>query len=137
VKKVAVRNASRADIALGSRVVVASTVWTRLWTRLKGLLGAPPLQRGEGMLLEPCQAVHMFGMKQALDVAFLDGDGQVIALYHDLRPGKRSRYHGKARQALELPVGTLLQTDTCVGDRLRLQPVSDDRQSSDGENDDR
>jgi len=128
-----VRNVSRADIDLGNRVVLANTVWTRL----KGLLGAPPLRPGEGMLLDPCQAVHMYGMKQSLDVAFLGGEGQVIALYHDLRPGQRSRYHGKARQALELPVGTLSNTGTCVGDLLRVQPVSDDRQSSDGENDDR
>lgn len=133
MKRVAVRNISRADIDLGSRVVLANTVWTRL----KGLLGAPPLQPGEGMLLEPCQAVHMYGMKQALDVAFLGGEGQVIALYHDLRPGQRSKYHGKARQALELPVGTLSETGTRVGDRLRVQMVSNDRQSSDGENDDR
>jgi len=128
-----VRNVSRDGTALGSRVVVADTVWKRL----KGLLGAPPLQPGEGMLLDPCQAVHMYGMKQALDVAFLGGEGHVIAVYHDLRPGQRSKYHGKARQALELPVGTLSETDTRVGDRLRVQPVADDRQSSDGENDDR
>ena len=133
MKRVVVRNISRADIDLGSRVVLANTVWTRL----KGLLGAPPLQPGEGMLLEPCQAVHMYGMKQSLDVAFLGGEGQVIALYHDLRPGQRSKYHGKARRALELPVGTLSETGTLVGDRLRVQLVSDDRQSSDGENDDR
>jgi uncharacterized membrane protein (UPF0127 family) len=133
VKQVAVRNVSRADIDLGSRVVLANTVWTRL----KGLLGAPPLQPGEGMLLDPCQAVHMYGMRQSLDVAFLGGEGQVVALYHDLRPGQRSRYHGKARQALELPAGTLSETGTCVGDLLRVQLVSDDRQSSDGDHDDR
>jgi uncharacterized membrane protein (UPF0127 family) len=81
--------------------------------------------------------VHMYGMKQALDVAFLGIEGRVLALYHDLRPGQRSKYHGKARQALELPVGTLRQTDTRVGDRLVVLPVSDDRQTRDGENDDR
>jgi len=133
VRQVVVRNVSRASIGLGSRIVVADTVWTRL----KGLLGAPPLQPGEGMLLNPCQAVHMYGMKQALDIAFVGGDGQVLAVYHGLRPGQRSRYHSKARQALELPLGTLTETDTRVGDRLRIQPVSDDRHSSDGENDDR
>ena len=133
MKRVAVRNVSRADIDVGSRVVLANT----MWTRLKGLLGAPTLQPGEGMLLDPCQAVHMYGMKQSLDVAFLGGEGQVIALYHDLRPGQRSRYHREARQALELPVGTLSETGTCVGDLLRVQLVPDDRQSSDGENDDR
>ena len=36
----------------------------------------------------------MFGMKQPLDVAFLGGDGQVIALYHDLRPGQLGELQG-------------------------------------------
>ena len=133
MKRVLVRNVTRDGVHLGSDVGVANT----FWTRLKGLLGAPPLQPGEGLLLEGCQAVHMFGMRQPLDVAFVGGEGQVIALYHDLRPGKRSKYHGAARQALELPVGTLRETDTRVGDVLTLQSLSDERPPSAGDNDDR
>jgi len=133
VKRVAVRNVTRDGVQLGSDVGIADT----FWTRLKGLLGAPPLRPGEGLLLDGCQAVHMFGMKQPLDVAFMGGEGRVIALYHGLRPGKRSKYHSRARQALELPVGTLRQTDTRVGDLLLLQPVSDERPPSAGDNDDR
>lgn len=133
MEQVAIQNASRAGVDLGSCIDVANT----FWTRLKGLLGAPPLQPGQGMLIDPCQAVHMYGMKQPLDVAFLGKEHRVIAIYHDLRPGQRSKYHGKAKQALELPVGTLRETDTRVGDRLVVQSVSGDRQSSDGENDDR
>ena len=133
MKRVAVRNVTRDGVHLGSQVGVADT----FWTRLKGLLGAPPLEPGEGLLLEGCQAVHMFGMKQALNVAFMGGEGQVIALYHDLRPGKRSKYHGRARQALELPVGTLKRTDTRVGDLLTLQASPDQRPPSTGDNDDR
>lgn len=133
MKRVAVRNVTRDGVQLGSDVGIADT----FWKRLKGLLGAPPLQPGEGLLLDGCQAVHMFGMKQPLDVAFMGGEGRVIALYHDLRPGKRSKYHSRARQALELPVGTLRQTDTRVGDLLSLQPVSDERPPSAGDNDDR
>ena len=130
---VVVRNLSRSGNHLGTRIGVANT----LWTRLRGLLRRPPLRRGEGLLLDPCQAVHMYGMKQSLDVAFLGGDGQVIAVYHDLRPGQRSRYHGKACQALELPVGTLRATNTHVGDHMSVRPASADGQASDGENDDR
>ena len=131
MRQVAVQNSSRADCDLGNRVRVASS----FWTRLKGLLGAPQLQPGEGMLLDPCQAVHMYGMKQALDVAFVGAEGLVIAVYHDLRPGQRSKYHRGARQALELPVGTLQESDTRVGDRLVVRPAPDDTQSSDGETD--
>jgi len=132
VHRVVVRNASREGIDLGDRIGVANTIWTRL----RGLLGAAPLEPGQGLLLDPCQAVHMYGMKQALDVAFLGTAGTVVAVYHELRPGQRSKYHSKARQALELPVGTLSLTETRVGDLLTIQPVDDDP-SSDGESDDR
>lgn len=118
---VAVRNESRSGTLLGDRVGLADS----FWTRLRGLLGHPPLINGQGLLLNPCQAVHMYGMKQPLDVAFLATSGEVVALYHDLQPGKRSRLHRDARQALELPVGTLSQTNTHVGDRLTIEAVQD------------
>jgi len=133
MEQVVVRNLSRSGTDLGMRIGVANTIWTRL----RGLLRSPPLRKGEGLLLDPCQAVHMYGMKQALDVAFLGGDGLVIAVYHDLRPGQRSRYHGRARQALELPVGTLRATNTQVGDQMSVRSANDDGQASDGESDDR
>ena len=133
MEQVVVRNLSRSSTDLGTRIGVANTVWTRL----RGLLRRPPLRKGEGLLLDPCQAVHMYGMKQALDVAFLGGDGLVIAVYHDLRPGQRSRYHGRACQALELPVGTLRATNTQVGDQMSVRSANDDGQASDGESDDR
>ena len=40
------------------------------WTRLRGLIGRSPLEPGEGLLLVPCKAVHMYGMTGAIDVAF-------------------------------------------------------------------
>lgn len=129
MRQVIVRNASRADAALGSRIRVANT----FWTRLKGLLGAPPLLRGEGLMLEGCQAVHMFGMKQSLDVAFLDPERKVIALYHGLRPGQRSGFHARARGALELPPGTLRETDTRIGDLLTVQANGNENPAGDGD----
>ena len=99
---------------LGERVAVADT-W---WCRLRGLLGQPPLQHGEGLLIRPCRAVHMFGMRYPIDVVFVDRDDRVVALYNQLGPGKASRYHLRAEAAVELPGGTLARTATAVGDRL-------------------
>lgn len=108
-----VRNAARGRV-LGTRVALAD----RWWLRMRGLLGRPPLRPGEGMMLTPCAAVHMYGMKHPLDVAFLAEDGAVLAVYHALPPGGRTRWHRGARHALELPPGTLAGTDTQEGDRL-------------------
>ncbi len=89
-------------------------------TRRKGLLGRDEFERGEGIYLAPCQWVHMFGMKFAIDVAFLARDGRVLALHHALKPGKISKLVWRADGALELPAGTLAESGTVVGDRVEL-----------------
>ena len=104
---------------LGQRVGVAE--WW--WQRLRGLLGRPPLQAGEGLLLTPCRAIHMAGMKYPLDVVFLDRQGTVVALYPSIAPGGRTRWHASARSALELPAGTLEATGTQVGNSLVCSPT--------------
>lgn len=99
---------------LGERVGVADG----FWTRLRGLLGRPPLEEGEGLLLVSTQGVHMYGMRYPLDVLFLDRERRVVAAYRGLEPGARSRFHREARYALELPAGTIDRTGTEPGDPL-------------------
>ena len=116
---VTVTNVSRGH-TLGTRIGVADG-W---WSRLRGLLGRPAPVEGEGLLLVPCRSVHMFGMRGALDVAFVDEDGAVIATYHALPPGGRTRWHRRARAALELPPGTLRRMGTYHGDTLTWRPAT-------------
>jgi uncharacterized membrane protein (UPF0127 family) len=111
MRLVEARNRARGTV-LGARVQVAD----RWWLRLRGLLGRSGLAAGEGLLIEPCRAVHMSGMKFPIDVAFLARDGAVVALYPGLAPGARTAWHRGARRALELPAGTLAATGTREGD---------------------
>jgi uncharacterized membrane protein (UPF0127 family) len=103
---------------LGDRIGIAD----RWWLRLRGLLGRDTLPRGEGLLLDPCRAVHMLGMRFPIDVAFLDRTGEVVAAYHALAPGARTGWHRAATAALELPAGTLQASGTGVGDTIVCTP---------------
>ena len=103
---------------LGERIVPARTHWARL----RGMLGRPEPEWGEGLLLEPCRAVHMYWMRYALDVAFLAANGEVVAMYHELQPSQTSDRHKDAAMALELRAGTLAASGTQVGDRIELMP---------------
>lgn len=114
-----VRNREKGSL-LGSRVGLADG-W---WTRLKGLLGRPGLEDGEGLLITDSQGVHMWWMKFALDVALLDDEGRVVALYRDLQPGKRTRMHWNAKYALEVPVGVLDESETAEGDLLEWESTA-------------
>jgi uncharacterized protein len=107
---------------LGDRVRLAND----LPGRLRGFLFRPPPAAGEGILLSPCRAVHMYSVRFPLDVVFISETGQVVATYRDLRPWRRSRVHGSALHALELPAGTIRATDTAVGDLLSWEAVDNE-----------
>jgi len=113
MKAIAVVNRTRGT-ALGTRIALAD----RWWLRLRGLIARPELRPGEGLMLTECRAVHMYGVRYPLDVAFVDRRGAVVALYAGLRPNARTRWHRRAAHAIELPAGTLADTHTREGDLL-------------------
>lgn len=103
-----------------SRVPVASSamVADSFLSRLRGLLGRPPLRHGQGLLLLDCPSVHTLGMGHAIDVAFLDAEGTVVRSYDELEPWRLGPGGEGAVHALELPAGRLRETGTVPGVRL-------------------
>jgi hypothetical protein len=90
--------------------------------RLRGLLGRDGLPDGEGLLIKPANSVHMFFMRFAIDVVFLDRDLVVRKIVEALRPWRLAGCRG-ARAALELPAGTASRRGVTVGERLTLEPL--------------
>jgi uncharacterized membrane protein (UPF0127 family) len=113
VNFIRVVNRSRGTL-LGNRIMLVDT-WPG---RLRGYLGRPEPQPGEGMLLVRCNAVHMFGLGFALDLVFLGNGGDVVSTIERLRPWKYTSRIADARFALELPTGVIAASRTRVGDRL-------------------
>ncbi|MBY0359377.1 MAG: DUF192 domain-containing protein [Candidatus Obscuribacterales bacterium] len=88
------------------------------WQRLCGLLGTSSLPAGGGLYIAPCRQIHMFGMKYAIDVVFLDRDFCVVGLCKKIAPGHASAVFWRANGCLELPAGTIDDTGTELGDRI-------------------
>lgn len=88
--------------------------------RRRGLLGRDHLGVDEGIYIVPCQWIHMFGMKFAIDVAFLDARGRVLVVHHSLAPNRLSRIALRAEGALELASGRLAATQTRAGHVIEL-----------------
>lgn len=103
---------------LGRRVRRADS----LWSRGVGLLGRGGLADDEGLHIVPCGSVHMFFMRFALDIVYLDRDLRVVKTVERLRPWRISAARG-AKSALELPVGAIARSGTQPGDQLSLTPV--------------
>jgi uncharacterized membrane protein (UPF0127 family) len=70
--------------------------------RLLGLAGLRWEEAGPGLLIPRCAGVHTFGMRFALDVFFLDGRGEVMAIRRNVRPLRFVSCRGAAA-VLEVP----------------------------------
>ena len=98
------------------------------WTRMVGLLGHSTLRRGEGLLLAPAWSIHTWFMRIPIDVVFLDADGRVLRVCHELPAWRMVSGTRKARTVLEFGAGTLATAPLLPGDLVRLdRPAVTDR----------
>jgi uncharacterized membrane protein (UPF0127 family) len=59
-----------------------------------------------GLLLLPCSSLHTFWMRFAIDIAWIDSTGAVIAIQQHVRPWQVIVGPQSAHAVLELPAGT-------------------------------
>ena len=85
--------------------------------RRRGLLGRDGCPGG--LLLTPARAVHTFGMRFDLDVAYLDGDGRVLEVAR-MRRNRLGRPRWRARSVLEAEAGTFGRWGLGVGDVVEV-----------------
>jgi uncharacterized protein len=109
-----VRNLNK-EIELADRAIAANTSALRK----TGLLKHESLPEGEGLWIVPCEGVHTFFMKFAIDVIYLNKKRQVVKLRPNM-PKSRLSLCLKAHSVLELPAGMIAKTGTQVGDVLEF-----------------
>ncbi len=103
-----------------NELVVRKVILCRnFWSRLRGLLGTEPLAQDAACWIEPCNAIHTFGMRYSVDVFFLDARGKVVGIKQNMKPNRLSRIYFGARVALEM-VARKPQKNIHVGDCLTL-----------------
>jgi uncharacterized membrane protein (UPF0127 family) len=92
----------------------------------RGLLGRDSLAPDRGMLFEtgalsPFMWMHMFFMRFAIDIVFLDRDSRVIKINRALKPWRVSSIVFGARRALELAAGAAERSATQPGDHVIIE----------------
>jgi uncharacterized membrane protein (UPF0127 family) len=92
-------------------------------TRNKGLLGRERLAPGEGLWIRPCEAVHTFWMRFPIDLVYLDRKNRIRKLCGAVQPWRLSACL-TAHSVLELPSGTIRDTQTQIGDTLEFSDGS-------------
>ncbi len=112
---VRVENPTRGT-TVGERVRVASSSRDRT----VGLLRTPEVKAGEGLWIERSPSIHMFFMPYAIDAVFVSKAGRVTKVVANLKPWRVVWWARGARDCLELRAAAAAESDTQVGDELRL-----------------
>jgi uncharacterized membrane protein (UPF0127 family) len=113
-----VRNQTR-DKLLADRAEQAGT----FVSRFMGLMGRTELNFGSGLHIVPCNGIHTFFMRIAIDVLFLDRSLKIVKLFSSLPPWRATNVYFAAHSVLELPSGTVAASGTREGDQLELSPA--------------
>jgi len=111
------------NVTRASVVADQARVADSFFTRFAGLLWSPPLEPGQGLLITPCNQIHMIGMKFAIDVIFFDKQWRVVSTLLNFAPGRISPLVRQAHCCLELPVGAIEASGTNVGDQFLIESV--------------
>jgi uncharacterized membrane protein (UPF0127 family) len=107
--------------SLGQHVALARS----FWRRGKGLMFRSNLPPGTGLVIDPCSSIHTFWMRFPIDVLYVDREGTVLRADRAMKPwrvGPLLVRHG--RYVIELPAGTIEQSQTAQGDRVILEPIT-------------
>jgi uncharacterized membrane protein (UPF0127 family) len=114
----------RVTNATGDAVLAArSAKATNPVTRGVGLIGRRGLPESGGLIIQPCNSVVSFFMRFPIDVVFLSKDLRVMHMIHAMPPWRTSKIVRGAKMVVELPAGTLAQSNTEVGDTLSIESV--------------
>lgn len=86
--------------------------------RMRGLLGSESLKQGSGLWISPCNSVHCWFMRYAIDVVYLDRRGRIIKCVSDLRPWCVSASL-RSSSVVELLSGEVERLGLRLGDEVR------------------
>ncbi len=94
-------------------------------TRLEGLMFREKLPPDTGLLLAPCNSVHMCFMRFAIDVVYLDKEYRILKIVRNLKPWTGLSFCRQAYSTLELNVGDAEKYYLIVGEKIILQDYNE------------
>jgi hypothetical protein len=101
---------------IGDKIILGNTIFKRFI----GLIGKEFLENGEGILLTPCNSIHMMFMKIPLDIVFLSKKNTIVYLIENIKPWRISPIVFKAHSVLELPINSIKSKDIKINDELEV-----------------
>ena len=91
------------------------------FSRLRGLMGRSRLAEGRGLLLAPCNSIHMLFMRFAIDVIYIDKEFCIKKIARNVPAWLGMSFCFGAWGALEMTGGEADRLKLRVGQKLEKQ----------------
>lgn len=96
---ISIKNKNKNEIVC-SNVVVAKTTYKRM----KGLIGTKGLAMDEAIVIFPCNRIHTFFMKYAINVAYIDKGNKVVRIDQHIMPNRIGKICKNAKYVMEYSI---------------------------------
>lgn len=115
METVLIRNMTKNNLIIKEAQVADS-----FFTRFRGLLGRKDLKDDTGLIIKPCNSIHMIGMKFSIDAIFIDKDNKVCHIIPSMKAMSISPLIKKAKYVIEVPEGTSKIKRIDINDRIEM-----------------
>lgn len=89
--------------------------------RFMGLMYRKHMNSNEGLLLDPCNEIHTFGMKFSIDTITISVDNKIIEMDVNIAPRRIRPKVKNGKKVLELVAGTIDKYDLEPGDTIEFR----------------
>ena len=112
----------KAILKKGDAVLIPDLdVTTSFLERFRGLMFRQSIPDSYGLLIRPCNQIHMMNMKFPLDVIYLSGNDTVLHMDEDIRPWQIGKTVKRAVGVVEVNAGTCTRLGLETGDKLTIE----------------
>ena len=91
------------------------------FSRLRGLIGKNFLPQGEGLLIAPCQSIHMCFMKFPIDAIYIDKNFVIKKIVPNLKTWTGFSICLSAWGVVEVAAGEAERLNLKVGEKLEVK----------------
>lgn len=113
MKRIKISNAN-------SDIIIDGLLADGFVSRFRGLMFKKSIPDGWGLLIVPCNQIHMFNMRFALDVVYISKDNKIVFIDRDVPKGKVCKAVKQAHCVLEINAGTAASLGLNTGDTLTV-----------------
>jgi len=92
-------------LLIDNKKIIELDIAKNFYLKFKGLMGKKNISRG--LYFPNCNSIHMFFMKESIDVLYLNNKGIIISMDKGLKPWSVGKIRFAGKSLIELPYGTI------------------------------